>query len=404
MTDSQEEQALLGLRTSVQRRIGRDLLQLLREQSESEQAVLPPERELSKRLEVSRPTLRLVLQELEEAGLIRNLSSRGRILVGASESQGSARSVLSQTVAILTPEHGMEDIHRQQARMPGWAYHTAQAVYDSLHHNGWHALGFSPNQMNESQVQRLIADRPAGIVIVMLQWFLLDQQRRQLLEPLREAGIPMVSQNLPSEGLSVDSVDSDQAAGARKLVQFLAERGHKRILRLWGRPQHEREIPLWLELRNKGCEAAAQEAGVEILPPIYYVRSVPEGLSGPERFEHEVRLSAGFLLEHIRSDSPPDAIMTISDAEHYEAAAACEMLGVKPQQDVTIVGYDNYWREVDGAILRPDLPAPAATIDKHNARVGHALVELLRQRIDGQLGEAPEHRVIEPELIIPQTS
>jgi DNA-binding LacI/PurR family transcriptional regulator len=210
----------------------------------------------------------------------------------------------------------------------------------------------------------------------------------------------MVSQNLPSEGVSVDSVDSDQAAGAAKLVRFLAERGHTRILRLWGRPQEERQIPLWLELRNEGFETAAEECGIEVPPPVYFSRSVPAGLSAAERFEHEVRLSAGFLLEHLRGDSPPDAIMTISDSEHYEAAAACEMFGLKPQQDITIVGYDNYWRETDGAIHRPDLPAPAATIDKLNAKVGRALVELLQQRIDGELPAEPQHRVIEPELII----
>ena len=65
------------------------------------------------------------------------------------------------------------------------------------------------------------------------------------------------------------------------------------------------------------------------------------------------------------------------------------------QGEFTVTGYDNYWRDLE-ALSAPRY-RPAATIDKHNQHAGRLAVELLLERITGNLGDAATVRTIEPE-------
>ena len=47
---------------------------------------------------------------------------------------------------------------------------------------------------------------------------------------------------------------------------------------------------------------------------------------------------------------------------------------------------------------------PAATVDKKNLEIGHELMNLLQQRIQGILPAQSQHRMIKPEVIILQKS
>ena len=63
-----------------------------------------------------------------------------------------------------------------------------------------------------------------------------------------------------------------------------------------------------------------------------------------------------------------------------------------------VVGYDNYWSDVPERQF--ESAPPAATVDKRNLETGRTLVELLEQRVTGQLSAEPQHRVVEPELLV----
>ena len=95
-----------------------------------------------------------------------------------------------------------------------------------------------------------------------------------------------------------------------------------------------------------------------------------EGLSDPvpehckrESWDADVRSVAGYFVELMNAKTPPDAILTPSDRSVFGIAAALRVFGKKPNKDVALVGYDNYWADC------PDLP-PAAQKSLLSGRVG----------------------------------
>jgi DNA-binding LacI/PurR family transcriptional regulator len=91
-----------------------------------------------------------------------------------------------------------------------------------------------------------------------------------------------------------------------------------------------------------------------------------------------------------------------SDREVFITAAACRLFGVEPGRDLVIVGYDNYWRRCMERQYEPYIPA--ATVDKHNEKMGGELVRLLLDRVADRLPPEPQTRVIPPQLVITSTS
>ena len=69
-----------------------------------------------------------------------------------------------------------------------------------------------------------------------------------------------------------------------------------------------------------------------------------------------------------------------------------------PNHDVLLAGYDHYWADVPER--QYEATPPVATIDKLNARMGEQLVALLRQRVAGELPDAPQCRLVPPQLIV----
>src|SRR6266478_1241596 len=62
---------------------------------------MPGERELSRQLNVSRPTLRLALDQLRREGWLKSTPGRNRVIVGRAAGKGGAQR--SRIVVLLTP-------------------------------------------------------------------------------------------------------------------------------------------------------------------------------------------------------------------------------------------------------------------------------------------------------------
>jgi DNA-binding LacI/PurR family transcriptional regulator len=115
---------------------------------------------------------------------------------------------------------------------------------------------------------------------------------------------------------------------------------------------------------------------------------------GGKCFAQVARYNAGHLAQPLTADDRPDAIMCLSDEAVSYVTAGIKLLHLDPARDVVVAGYDNYWQQTWGHQHEP--AAPIATVDKHNDRVGEALVELL---LEPPAGDSPVRRVIPPSLI-----
>jgi len=194
-----------------------------------------------------------------------------------------------------------------------------------------------------------------------------------------------------------DRVVSDHEAGAYQLARWLIGQGRRRILFL----QPENIDRLWLLHRYQGYARALSEDGLVVQAPLVY--AIPElrwsaGRENADEAQAWARLLSHELKPHLRGAHGADALMVISDGDVSRVAQACRLCGKEPNGDVALVGYDNYWR--DSMELSPVPFAPLATVDKRNKELGAALVQLLEQRLAGNLPRPAQTKVVAPQLVV----
>ena len=120
--------------------------------------------------------------------------------------------------------------------------------------------------------------------------------------------------------------------------------------------------------------------------------------SPPAKADRTVAFTALLALAALRRDGPgPDALLCPNDDRARSAVAAIRELGLVPNRDILVAGYDNSIRptvEDPTVSLRP-----AVTVDKHNERSAQDIAELLLARTEGKLPAEPQARIHAHEVI-----
>lgn len=368
-------------------RVLRSLRQWLNDGRLPKGATLPSEEQLRATFGVSRTTIRKVLERLTAEGLI-GFAGRRRVVLTVAPSK---ERLLASTVALL----GAGEVqHFPQQQAPGWAHHLYTGVQDGLRTRGLHMLVLHGDPAHHDQVPQLIGEQPRGVVA--FRSCLVTPARRAQLTALQQAHVPLVAEAYGSELPDCDTVIADHAAGAYALTRLLLARGCRRILRYWLADPRRPDYAAWLQQRDAGCERALKEARLAAMPCL---QVPPVGVPGDdaEAFAIAARHAAGYLVEFVQGRRPIDAIMALSDADTFVLAAACQLLGKKPNADIHIVGFDHYWADLPTRHLIDF--RPLATVDKGNFATGQALVALLAARCAGELPQAPQHRLLAPKLV-----
>ncbi len=346
---------------------------------------VPSERQLAKICNVARMTARAALRELESENLIRSNGSSRRIRSSPSS------PLMSSTIALLS--HEPTTVARKP-RVGEEDYVRARAM-QTIEQNGFHclSLGLSLSSRADS-LAHLFRERPRGILAT---YHLANSKVGEaLLIGAANADIPVVVYGDAPFVTEHHRVVSDHYRGAADLVHWFAARGRKRILRVWSKPKEEH----WLQQRSLGAESALRELGLEVLPEV----CLPPSPLSPDpavNFPHQVRLMLGYLLEHLRTSNPPDAIMAMDDTEAGAVATACSHYGINPTEDVLISGYDNTW--AGNPVLSLTQGGPVVTVDKNNGLVGEELarliIEVSSEKFQSAPRENPERRVVPHQLV-----
>ncbi len=346
---------------------------------------LPSERALAERLQVARGTVRSAMEQLLEEGFITGDGRRRTI----SPTPRQADSIMSHTIGVLTTT----PVDAVDEGVPtGWERYIDSGAMDAISERGLHGLALAPSRLAAGNIRRLLDDPPAG-VLFSRRALEEDPAGEELLKALHSASVPVVVYGQSPTLQAYDRVASDHSAGAEVLTRWLIGQGRRRILRMWPFP---RSHPAWLDARDVGHERAMRAAGLDPLPALIVGEDIET--RDAAAFELARRMMAGFLIEHLRGEDKVDALMLVSDATCYPAAAACRLLGAEPGRDVLIAGYDNYYAGANGRRFEPT--EPAVTIDKRNLHIGREMVALLMQRIEGNLPDEPQVRLVEPKLVI----
>jgi len=176
---------------------------------------LPGERELCARLQVSRPTLRAALEELQRDGTLRVETRKRRHILAAPDAPGSSKQ---RVIAVLSP--------RPLLAMPPSAVVMVDELRTNLARAGFElelivnpaAFSEHPERSLEALVSRSRASVwiPFGSREPMQQWFL----QRQL---------PCLVAGSCAPGIALPSIDIDYRATCRHAGGLLLGKGHRHI-------------------------------------------------------------------------------------------------------------------------------------------------------------------------------
>jgi DNA-binding LacI/PurR family transcriptional regulator len=344
---------------------------------------LPSERMLATSLGVARDTVRAALTELLEQGWIEpGKGGRRRV------SRGHRDGALSSCIGILSAA----DSQVFDAGKP-WVedrYVMALAAA-TLEQQGHHIITVSMPALLRSQNDRIMqGDLRAFVVAANM----CDQPIvGRILANMDQAGSPVVLYGRADGQDQRSAVFSDHHAGGRSLTTWLLARGRRRIACAWMRTTSKS----WMDDRYAGYATAMHEAGLEAMPLID-IPKIPDGDAGQQAFDHQSRVAAGYLAEHLRAGSGIDALLALNDPQAFSLAAACRRLGCQPNADVWLAGYDNSWRYAKEWSFEGS--GPMVTVDKDNAGMARRLAELVLAKTAGG-AEGPPDRISCTPLVLP---
>lgn len=188
------------------------------------------------------------------------------------------------------------------------------------------------------------------------------------------ADMPWVncSEFAPASGLPYVSIDHRQAA--IDAVQFLLNRGHRRIGLI-----SADETYRWAQLRHEGYAQAIERAGLAPDPQLVRIAVDLDYEAGAQ--------AVGGLLALME---PPTALFAVSDTLAIGAIKALRRAGKKVPDDIAVVGFDDLPLS---AVFEPALTSVAQPMRDLGARAADILLARLR-------GEQAESRLLPHQLVV----
>ena len=321
---------------------------------------IPSEKALCAEFNVARGTLRQAQRRLEDEGYLRREQGRGTF-VQAAPHQVTGPDARTRRVGFIMP-------YVRDSSVPT-IFVGFQEASERL---GWSVLFRQANSGIDEQrttIERLISERVAGIAL-----YAADSDNASPLAEIIPPGFPIVLIDRYLKGVNADYVASDHFGGALWAVQYLIDKGHRRI-----------GFVRWLssassiEHRMLGYQQAQRERGIPIDPSLtFHVEGYPT-----------VDITA--LVAYLARSDRPTAVMAANDQIAIALYRAAMIAGLRVPDDLSIVGFD----DLD---ISSRLEPPLTTLAQPFKQVGETAVHLLHRRING--GGAVQRITLSSQLMV----
>lgn len=248
-----------------------------------------------------------------------------------------------------------------------------RAVEDTARRHGYSLILGNTDEESakeETYVELLRARQVDGLILVA------SAGEHAYLPDLLARDLPIVCVDRSLVHLGVDSVLTDNVAGAYQAVGHLLALGHRRIGIVTGIPRITST-----DQRLAGYAQALAERGLPTDPAL--VRPSDSTIAGGER-------DAAALLD--RPDRPT-ALFATNNQMTIGALRAIQARGLRCPEDIALVGFDDFeWADV----FRPRL----TTVRQPVYALGRAVARLLVRRIEGQRTGPAREVVLPPTLVV----
>jgi LacI family transcriptional regulator/LacI family purine nucleotide synthesis repressor len=181
----------------------------------------------------------------------------------------------------------------------------------------------SNEESMESVLDNLLKRKVAAVILQGLGSNALEGFQQKLLEN-RIPCCLLGSSFSPATGLRVVSDDSQ---GAESAMSYLVEKGHRKVLYLNGQP----DWPSFV-IRRNGAMRGAEQNGIEL------TTATVESYQPPDIEDIEtIRNEMASLIEKLHAGHT--AILCANDLLGVLAVQACNRLGLKVPEDISVMGY-----------------------------------------------------------------
>jgi DNA-binding LacI/PurR family transcriptional regulator len=335
-------------------------------------------RTLAEHLELSQTTVSLVLNNSPSAKSIPQ-ETRNRVLEAAQRLNyrpnyfaRSLRQSRSMSVGVLAPDLSegyftrvMSGVVRELTR--------AHYFYFTACHD-W-------NRENIEQYPRMLVERAVD------GFLLLNTPADQIAVP-----VPVVAISAHSPVANVTNIVLDHHKAVESALLHLHQLGHRRIAFMRG----PRAIPD-SEYRWQSIQQVVSEIGLRIDPALV-VRIDAAGWS-EKTGEHPMAPEIGYkpMQGLLEKSTDFTAIFCFNDIAAIGAIRALKDAGLRVPEDVSVVGFDDIQ---SAAYSTPSL----TTVRQPLTEMGQRGAEILLERIANREAEYPAQVVMQPELVIREST
>lgn len=312
--------------------------------------LLPSESALAQRYGVCRVTAHRAMSELQRLGLVVRQRKRGTVVTSPSQ----ARSLLVAAVFPFTQDYPqVEYLRGIRSALPDH-YHLLLCET----HNDPH---------REAQYLRRMQQEADGIVCYPT----CDPKNTALLQRLINQGKPVVCVDRQPEGVTCDVVMTDNYRASLLGLQYLLERGHRRIA-------HFTEDALYVSSVRERFEAyqqAMQEASdgdISLLVRRFALRE-------NTKLEYLAQLVYDALFTLLHLPNPITAVFCLHDYYMVAVLEACDQLGVKVPQDVEVLSF------ADAPPLMTRVTRSVHRLVQHAYEIGRTAALRLQRRLEGEV-------------------
>lgn len=349
---------------------------------------LPSQGFLRKKYGFTQSTIERAHELLEKDGYIERLERKGIFVTPPEKRKHEAAvGLMNRSVLILADNGNAKHEHHKQT---GWSDYLMRGAVNEVLEQSRNVMSMAPLDLKTSDIEYWTKHPPLGLV--MIGEPVSTPLMLEIAHRLQALNTPVVVYGNAPELKGFDRVISDHEQGNYELTRWLLERGCRCILPMRG----ESGEAYWIPMRERGYERALHEANVAPMSPCIFPQ-YPRSEDSHEHFDNAVKVVAQSLGDYIERNGSIDAIMAVTDGAINVLAGACRSLGLEPNRDVIFVGYDHYWEDVEERKF--EQTKPLATIDKRNVEMGAQMVQLLSERIAGEVDDAPQCRKVAPQLL-----
>lgn len=209
-----------------------------------------------------------------------------------------------------------------------------------------------------SLIASLISRRIDGIYISMFS----DEDFMRIANHFKDCGIKVVLGNVDAEIDDIPSVTVDFADGMRKIVEYLRDCGHEKIVYISGIDINQKNDVRYVSFVNE-YEKLFQRKPIVVENDFPYATTVETGIR---------------LAEKLLSDGEDfTAVVTTNDLMAYGVIDCLLQHGKRVPEDVSVIG-------IDDIMFSKYIMPPLTTLGYDNMKLGGNIFEVLRESIEGK--------------------